>query len=320
VPSLDEQLRRWTDAGLIDTAAVERILAFEKTSPAPKRERPGVVEVLVYLGVAVIAVGAAVLLGTQWDSLGRGGRIATLAVPGLLALAAGAVFLRTGHAALERGGQVAWLVAGWLLFFAAGIAFDGAGWDDRRTPLAASLVALPLFIVLWWFSRAHAQVLGLAAAAFVLSVSLGAQPRDFSGDAAWGPLVAFGLAGLVLAEAGVLRPHASASVLAAALFAIGAYAIGVQGGWQQVLVFAAAAMLVVLGVARGHFVYVAAGVVALFAGLVTTVVREVDDPTAVAFSLMVIGLLLVIGVAVLAKWAPWRLAHFRRPPPVARAS
>src|SRR6185295_9325717 len=97
------------------------------STPATENERPGVMEVLVYLGVAVIAVGVFILIAISWDDLDGWARVAITAGPGLFALLVGQVMRASRAAGLKRGGEVAWLAATALL--TAAVAVFGANND-----------------------------------------------------------------------------------------------------------------------------------------------------------------------------------------------
>src|SRR6186997_1755332 len=101
--SIEQLLRRWQDAGLLDQDAVSRVLAFEERR-ATRGERPGVVEALVYLALAITGVGVVVLIASNWEHLGSPARSAIPGVAALVALGAGWLMLHRPSPELRRGG------------------------------------------------------------------------------------------------------------------------------------------------------------------------------------------------------------------------
>lgn len=136
--SVQEHLRRWHEAGLIDEAIVRRVGAYEACEPDASGDRPGLIEVLIYLAVAVVGAGVIALIGPAWDDLGAAARISVPSVAGLGALIAGFVLRQIGGAAPVRQAQVAWLGANALLPIAGGIAAYEAGARDFDAALGSA--------------------------------------------------------------------------------------------------------------------------------------------------------------------------------------
>lgn len=65
--SVAKKLEQWRAAGLLDEAAVEKILAWERG-----RRRPLMVWALGGLGALTVAVGIISVVAANWDALGRG--------------------------------------------------------------------------------------------------------------------------------------------------------------------------------------------------------------------------------------------------------
>jgi hypothetical protein len=302
--SVEQHLRRWLDARLLDEAAAARIREYERET-APAEGRPGVLEVLVYLGLAVAAAGAVILVSTSWDELRDWARVAVLVVPGLLALALGWGLKASGSPGTHRGGHIALLVGGAMLAGAAAVLSDNAGEEARDNALAAGLVGVALALALWALSPSHPQVVGVGAAFVVLALSLAERPDEFSFAVGGLFLAAAGAAGMVLAELGWLQPQVSARALAGGGVAFGAFFAGFDEGAVEAAALLAGLALVLAGIARGTLVYVAEGVGAVFAGLVASITRHVDDAATAALLLMVIGAGLLATVLLLAFLRPW---------------
>lgn len=310
----EDHLRDWAAAGLIDTESAARIAAFERDrSAATAGERPGIMEVLVYLGVAVIAVGVFILVTISWDDLDDWARVAVTGGPGLFALLVGQVMRRTGSPGLGRGGQMAWLLANALLAASAAVIGANSDWADENVVLGAAVTATLLAIGLWAVGPSHPQVVGLTGALLLMSIALGLRSNEFnSGDlnpaVAGLSLAAFGGAGIVLAELGLLTPLLSARPASAAGFAFGTYLAGREAVGYEPLAFVAAGLLLALGIWRGTFVYLIAGVALVFLALITSIIEHVAEPSAQAAALILLGALLVAVVLGMARWQPWKRA------------
>lgn len=305
--SVQDELERWQRAGVIDAATRRRIEAFEAGGPS-KREGPSIAEALVYLGVAVVVVGVLVLVASNWDELRGAARIGVVGLPAVLAILAGFGLRQTGEPPLERGGSVAWLFAVALAAATAAVVTFEADWSENNVALAATSAGVVVAIAAWALAPAHPQVLGVVASLGALAMALGARADDQQAPIMGVLGLCFGGVALAAAEVRAFTPRSSARLLSAVLLAGGAYIAGLddQSSVLEGLVLVAGAGLVVLSIARGVFAYIAVGVAAIFVGLISLILREVDDPTVAALSLMVIGGAMVAGVLVLVKVRPWR--------------
>lgn len=306
----DQHLRRWREAGLLDDEEVGRIRAFEAGREQERQSgRPGIIEAAIYLGIAVVCVGVFVLVGANWEHLRSWARVAVVAVPGLLALAAGLPMLRSPLDQLQRGGTVSWLAGQALLTGAIGVLASEAGWSPENGLLIAGPFCFGLGLALWVASPSHPQLVGLAAAAVVVAFAFAVRSEERYSLFTWGLTVAAAAAGAIaLAEARVLVPQVTARVLGGLGLALGAYYAGLHEDGPdaaEALVFLAAAGLVTLSVTRGIFGYMVFGVAAGFVGLITVVLRHVGDPTAAALALIVIGVALIGAVLLLTNTRPW---------------
>ncbi|MEX1102622.1 MAG: DUF2157 domain-containing protein, partial [Dehalococcoidia bacterium] len=196
----EEHVRRWLSAGVLDSSSAERIRAFEAAQErTPDRQsRPGVLEVLVYLGVIVAGVGAVFLVGQNWDELESWARIAAIAVPGALALLAGFLLVASDEAPLQRAGQAVWLVAvaliaGTVLVVGRELAGDDISDESSRNlVLVAAMLSVALSLVLWVWSAADLQIIAVAGSLFFLAQAIGAWPDEFNEKLAGMTLLAVG--------------------------------------------------------------------------------------------------------------------------------
>jgi uncharacterized membrane protein len=314
-----EDVERWVAAGLIDAATAERILAFEAEREAERQarsERPGVAELLVYLAAAITAAGTTVLAATNWEHLASGPRIAIPAVASAGVFAAGHFLRRSENAAMIRGASLLWLLAGALFVGTVAIAFVEGDASENDAALAAGVSAIVASAALWAPMRMHPQIVGIGGAELLFATAVSARADEDWSIAALGLVLAmFGAAGLTAAEYGILVPRSSARLLAGAGLAAGAFWAGLKPAPPEgeLLAVAVVIVLVAAGIRFHSLVYVAFGVLASFAGLLTLILRHVENPTLAGLALIAIGLLSLLAIAGLRKTQPW--AHRDALPP-----
>ena len=304
--SVEEHLRRWSEAGVIDAVEAERIRAFEaipsnETAPAPEA-RLGVVEAILYLGLAIAAAGAVFLGAENWADLQPWARIAALAVPAVLALVAGAALRTFDDPGYRRAGNIAWLSALALAAGATGVIGGETNLPNDRTLLLAGVVATLIAAGLWAISSSHPQILGLGGALFLLAEGVGNAPDDYSAQVAGMVLLLLGAMGIALAESGMLSPRSSARAIFGFFAIAGPYHAGIDGSviWAELLVFVVGAALIALAVRRNTFEYMVIAVAGMFVGLITFVFEHLSDSIGVALSLLLSGAAIVAGVLLLA--------------------
>ncbi|MBI2765784.1 MAG: DUF2157 domain-containing protein [Chloroflexi bacterium] len=424
---MDQMLLRWKDEGLLDEAICLRLAEYERGRRGVTAARPVLIELLSYLALVLAIAGVVLLVGVNWEHMTPSARVAVLAVPGLLILAAGRFLFVSGVPGLRRGGSMSWLLSLVLLTSSVGVAGSELGANAETAGLAAGGAALVLASVLWLLNRTDLQVFGLAGASLTLSivatvywaaslsdsnililfgvlmlyqfvggaalvrlgfmrpkvtagvlsvlgiaggasafsVGLSSKFSDFDAETVGGAsFMVFGLWGLVgarlrvlapellvgllsqlgysfgavnlavgiageighseatiagavliiagttliaLTEVGVCAPRASARVVGAAGLLAGASAASVPDGpvAAEALPLLLAVALATLSLNRRSFLYMAAGVVAAFIGLVVPVARHVEDPTVAALLLIAIGLTMLAVLALLARYQPW---------------
>jgi hypothetical protein len=109
---------------------------------------------------------------------------------------------------------------------------------------------------------------------------------------------------------GLLVPRASARLVAGAALAAGGFWAGMPPAPPagELVALVVTALLVAAGIRVQSLAYVAFGVLAAFAGLLTLILRHVDNPTLAGMALIVVGLLLLLAIAGLRRrlsWAQW---------------
>ncbi len=317
VCDIEALLSRWREAGLLDDAAVERIRTFENQRasrrPAiPTEERPGVIEILLYLGIAVLAVGVTALAAQNWADLASFARVLVTAVPAGFTLLVGALLRSRSEPGLRRAGQLAWVasvaltaLALWVILWEyepLGLARD----DDRTSLLIVATCAAALALALWALAPSTLQLFALGGALFFLAQALGAWPDDYSPRLAGGSLALVALTAIALAETDRLSPRATARFVFGFLLAVGAFWPGFDDGgtpWE-LTAFVAAALLLALGVLRSSFQYVLWGVLLLFVALVRAIFQNFSDEIGAPVALIISGALLIAAVLILARLAP----------------
>jgi hypothetical protein len=317
---LEQALARWLGADVIDAATAERIRSFEGRAPSPV-ERPGVLEAVVYLASAVIAVGVFVLVATSWEDLGVVLRVLIPAMGAGLAAVTGAAFGRSERSALHRGRQAVWLLATALITVTAAVAASEGGARAVWISVVAAAVAMVASIGCWTLSKTHLQVAGMAAACVLASLSAAALVGEYGNEdyapfAAGVALVLFGLAAVAAVEAGMVSPVTTARIFGGLGAVVGAIYTGLDTGpaWGEAVAFAVAGVFVFGSLSRGVFTYMAVSVAVAFVGLATLILRHVEDATMVAVAFIAVGLALLAGIAVLERVRPWtRAATGARP-------
>jgi hypothetical protein len=300
-----DHLSRWQAAGLVDAQTVERILAFEQASNAESatestRERPTVIEAVVYLGLVVIAAGIFFLAGNNWEQLESWARIAFCVVPTLATLAVGAALRRNSQAPLRRGGELAWLVS--VALFGVSVAvvlneFGDHNGDGRTILLVTGCATLASAAALWVIQPRDAQVAAVAGSTMLLLQALGNWPDDFSTElvGVCGFLVA--ALALSLGEAGFFTPRRAVRVTFGVLAIASTYeaSFGSAIGFEF-LAFAASLGLLAMGVVRNAFTFVVLGIVGTFLALVTFIFAHFADSIGAPVALIISGALVLLGV------------------------
>jgi uncharacterized membrane protein len=124
-----ERVRVWVDAGLIDAAQADRIVAFEReallsaraaeaaTVPAPPAARDRMQALFGVLGALLVGLGVLLTVITNWDSIGDLTKLGLLV--GTMLIAYGGGLIADGRGAPRWAGTVAWVVG--MLVFSGGL-------------------------------------------------------------------------------------------------------------------------------------------------------------------------------------------------------
>lgn len=308
----EKDLSRWVQAGLIDSGTADRIRAYEAERRVARQsaaQRPTVLELLIYLAGAIAAAGFVVLVGTNWEHLSTPARIAIPGGSAALMFAAGHLLRRTRTDAMVRGASVSWLVASALAVGAVAIAANEAGWSENNVAITAGLFAAVVSVVAWSIMRMHPQIVGIGAAAFLLSTAISVRASEHWTTPLLGASLAlFGFAALMLVERGVLVPRSSARLLAGAGLVAGAFFSGLPPAplIAGLIALAVVVLLLAAGFRFASLLYIGCGVLAAFVALIELILRHVHNPTLAGLTLIALSLLLLLTTAVLREARPWR--------------
>jgi Predicted membrane protein (DUF2157) len=184
---LPRHLDEWLRASLITQTQADAIRAFEDRR-TPRASVALITEALGYLGAALAAAAAAVLVGRSWNDASPGLRILLPGVASLVMVAAGWSLRRTEDAAIARLASVLWLLAAGLSgWFGGQLASDGFDASDQGVALwvgiGVTLPAVPLYLV----RRRTLQQLAVIAGLMILAAGT-----------FWGSGISVGLAYLVI--------------------------------------------------------------------------------------------------------------------------
>lgn len=303
-PTLEEQLGRWREAGLIDAPTADRITSFEAAVPASRLRWP--MQVALSVGGLMVTAGVLLFVAAHWDGLGPTSRVllllGTIALFHLSAAFSGERFpaLATtlhgiGTAALGAAifllGQLYHLEEQWPRGFLLWALGAWAGWYLLRSwpQLLFAAVFTPVWLVTEWAMRygdvnPATPVAGLAVLSFVYLLAERAALSAAShhtlatiGAIAILPLASLALAEDVIGIGGFGRELSGVTQLIAWVVALGlplalAYWLRGREAWQAAL---AAAWVVIsvrwLGDSRA-LVYLWSGAGALL--LTASGVRE----------------------------------------------
>jgi hypothetical protein len=303
-PALHRRLHAWVDHSLITEQEADAIEAYEESLPSARPRRvPLATEALAYMGIALGAAAAAVLLGREWEDLSTTVRIVCVGAGALVLFLAGLPLARSKEPVYARLGSVLWLAStGLVAWFTWLVAYDG--FDARgNVPAcvagaAMALVAGAMFAV----TRRELQQIGLLIGLVMFGAAIFADPIP-SSTVAW----AIGVLWVALAAVGKLTPDWSAYATGA-LVALYTPAV-IQGndsdlGMWLGLVTGVALVAASVGLHEG--ILLALGAVGMFAYLVMVIANLFHGSAGVPIALFVAGAV-TLGVAlVLARRASGR--------------
>ena len=313
---LRTQVGVWTSAGLISQEQARDILAFEAGGgadavPGPPVAAPagaavpepgGVaartalgVEVVAYLGAALIVAAVLGILGRTWEDVPLAGRLVLIGVPTAVAAVAG-WFLRARSGPLGRLASVLWLlVCGGTAAFVALVCADGT----ELSPSAAATVTLgvvaPVAVLAWGFQRRPLQVLAMVGTTTGL-VAAAMYQSGIESAATIGTVVAvLGLAWFAQSRVPLVEPALAGTV--AGLVAAYAGAQAISSVWSvagSALVVVGAVGLMGLSVLDRSTLELLMGAVALFTTLPRLMFEWFGNSIGAPLALLACGVVLVV--------------------------
>ncbi len=275
---------------------------------------PKLVEVIAYLGAALVLAAGGLFLAETWEDLGEAGQVGALAVVALVLAVAGMVARpdRTPSASRIRLASTLLTGAAVLAGCAVGLALEYAGtesdraYDDVYWPATIG-AATTLLLSIGCYRLASSAIgqLGILGGAFVIVTTVA---PSWDGDESLNvgsTLAALALVWLVAAEVGAFAQRSAARAFGLVLALFGAQLVSLASSHESVgyaLMVVLVAGSVALYLSRLDSAYLATAVI----GLTLVVPEAVSDWT--DGSLGVIGGVLVAGVTLLvASFTGYRL-------------
>lgn len=321
--ALERTLAEWQEHGLLESAQIEPIVAYEAHKHGPRSRIPIAAEAVGYVGAALVLGAVASLIGNHYEELSVPVRVIVLLAPAVLAALAGWFVGRDEDPAAVRLGSVLWVLASALLAGAAvevfvDVVHDGHA-PDHGGLLTVGLVSLAWGSVAYALRRLPLQHLVLFAAAVVTVLGVvdtveAARDRSVTGSV-WA-LALWGLGALWLAAALAdrLAPVDIARLLGAATLLVAAQMVRadetVLGLW---LGLGTAAVLLVLGVGRSDVLVLLAAAAGLFQWSPQVAMYYLEPAIGVEATLLVVGLVLL--AAAFAFTRLYRRMRAEPPPP-----
>ncbi len=319
---LEDKLDDWVAADLIGADQADAVLAYElEHAPVRSSRVPLVAEAVGYIGSGLVLAAAALLVGNRWESMSTPGRIASLAVPTIVAGVAGWWTGRSDEPALQRLGSVLWLMAVVGVAGLAGEVWVDAIHDgdppDHHAALFIGSITLAAAAPAWWIRRVELQQLGFFAATIatvlgVIDTIAASQGRNISPLAAGYVLAVLGVLWLAASLVDRLPPALLANLLGSALILVSAQFVRVDndhaGLWLGLL---ASIALMAVGVARYQLEVLLVGTVGLFQWTPQIALFYLEDTLGTEVTLFVIGTLLIVLAGVFTRLYPRVVARRR---------
>jgi hypothetical protein len=293
-PALRRRLHRWVAASLLTPEEADAIEAFEAAAvrerPAGPRGVPPLTEALVYVGAALAAAAAAVLLGDRWEDLTPVVRSTAVGVAALLAFVAGLLLHRSDDPALIRITSLAWLAAvglsGWLAWL---IAYDVLDLRGRVPALASGVTITLVGAALYAIQRRALQQVAMCIGLLIVAGAAFAEGRAAAAVAVWAVAVAWTVVGAL-----GLLPPASAALLGGPVVAIWA-PLALTGSPVGIwLGLCTATGLLVAGVIMRESLLLGLGAFGVFVAVMRVLVRYFGGTRAMPVVLLVAGAIVLI--------------------------
>lgn len=313
--ALRGKLDEWVGADLITADEATAVEQYEATHVVPSPSRlPLVSEAIGYLGTGLVIAAVGLVIGQRWDDINTAGRIATFAVPAVVAFAVGWWTGRRHEEPLERLASVLWVLGGAAVAGAAAVIWVDAIHDGDAPEQGGALfiggIAFVAMLAAYLLRREPLQHLALFATAVATTAGL------VDAIAGWAdadtPLLGVGLSlfglAVVWLALGVfdrLEPAILARLLGAGLALFSPMMVsGANRPTGLWLGLGAAVAMLVVGVLRTELVLLLAGALGLFISVPQVALHYLKDTLGASATLAIIGVLLVAMAAGLSRIYP----------------
>jgi uncharacterized membrane protein len=291
-----DDLKRWVDAGLIESDQAESISAFE-ANRRPQGQVGRGMEAVAYLGASLVLVALGILASEFWDRLQPWGQFGLSAIVTAVLFVVGLLLGRSDEPAVNRAQMFSWLLTVAGVAMTSYVAFARLlNFETQDTFLFVSLISFAAAAVLWLYRKSVLQVAAMGITAGIAVVSVIGE-IDVVPDWVFGlALAALGTVWLLLTWGGVLEPVRTSY----ALGSIGVLLISVPGGdhmpWPLLGLLAGLALMAA-SVRLDQTVLLGLGVAGLFIYIPMTIFEAFGESLGVPVALLITGLVL-LGVVI----------------------
>ena len=298
----DLSISRWVQAGLLNEEQANAIEQFEiqrQISTTPPRVSPAI-EALAYVGGALLAVGAGMLISRFWDDMGDAVHLGIVAFAAAVTGTVGVVVGEAEPVAKRLRGVLWALSAVGVGAFAGLFVFEIA--DRTGEPVAfATATTIALTSGIFWMLRERPLQHALTFVALIVALGVAIAWIDPANPSAWIGL-AFWITGALWALAAWQRrvpPEIIGFALGVTLTLVGAGITGGRYDWlAPILGLATAATWTAIGIGANEVLALAPGVIGIFIYLPWTLGRFFGESLGAPVIVMLSGALL-LGVVVL---------------------
>lgn len=303
VPTRESALRRWVAAGLLSDDQAEAIERFEtmRLASMPRPRVSPAIEGLAYVGGALLAVGAGMLVSRFWEAMGAAGHLSVIGVATIVSGVVGAVIGEAEPVARRLRGFL------WMLCSIGSGAFAGLVvhdvFDRIGEPVALTTAATTAVVSgALWFLRDRPLQHVVTFVGLVVALGIGIAWADSTNPSAWIGLALWSFGALWAAASwrGLVPPAIIGFPLGVVLTLVGSAIVGGRYDWlAPVLGLVTAMAWTAIGIGVNEVLALAPGVAGIFVFLPWTLARFFGRSLGAPVIVMLSGVLLLAAVAVL---------------------